>query len=196
MLSCPVEVLCLGPSGDSSVYRFSRSSSSCLEAGKERSVSGLFLPVWVLRAPCSSQPGDPETRLHTLHATLVSIHQNGTVSPTLGPQSYRIGEKSNLFTPRPNQIGSTPPSYLGKQVKIFRLETATLYSGRGQASAERLGPRAHVSSQDLKGFLPRRPRGISFQSFTEPVQKKRGPFANSLLTVGSGKSIQTSSFFN
>ena len=126
LLSCPVEVLCLGPSGDSSVYRFSRSSSSCLEAGKERSVSGLFLPVWVLRAPCSSQPGDPETRLHTLHATLVSIHQNGTVSPTLGPQSYRIGEKSNLFTPRPNQIGSTPPSYLGKQVKIFRLETATL----------------------------------------------------------------------
>lgn len=107
LLSCPVEVLCLGPDASREGRRACRwplleialsidlagSSSSCLEAGKERSVSGLFLPVWVLRAPCSSQPGDPETRLHTLHATLVSIHQNGTVSPTLGPQSYRIGGK-------------------------------------------------------------------------------------------------------
>ena len=65
--------------------------SSCLEVGKERSVSGLFLPVRVLRAPCSSQLGDQETRLHI--AARVSIHQNGTASPTLGPQSYCIGEK-------------------------------------------------------------------------------------------------------
>ena len=75
--------------GDSSVYRF----SLVFVPGGGQGEVGLrpVSPSGGVKAPCSSQLGDQETRLHV--AARVSIHQNGTASPTLGPQGYCIGEK-------------------------------------------------------------------------------------------------------
>lgn len=66
--------------------------------------------MWVLRAAAAASQETPKLgRIHTLYAALVSIHQNGTVSPTPGPKTV-VSEKVAYFLLDPIRLAQ--PSYL------------------------------------------------------------------------------------
>ena len=74
--------------------------------------------MWVRRAAAAASQETPKPgRIHT-YAALVSIHQNGTVSPTLGPKTI-VSEKVAYFLLDPIRLAQ--PSYLTLENKLNRI---------------------------------------------------------------------------